>query len=91
MDPRSKSVGVNRNTLSWNAAATAFAYTWGRLALEGYLYVEPDQLVGGVYLDNEPAVSCLDWQTREPNAKYYAIQMLAEAFGSGKKSFFHSA
>ena len=36
--------------------------------------------------DNEPAVSCLDWQTGEVNAKYYAIQMLAQ-LGAGPKSF----
>lgn len=41
-----------------------------------------DQLVGGAWPDNEPAVSCLDWQTGEPNAKYYAIQLLASTVGT---------
>jgi hypothetical protein len=38
--------------------------------------------------DNEPAVSCIDWKVGDFNAKYYAIQMLAAALGSGPKSFF---
>ena len=49
-----------------------------------------DQLVGGVWPDNEPAVSCLDWQTGEPNAKYWAVQMLANALGSVPKTIYNS-
>jgi hypothetical protein len=28
-------------------------------------------------------VSCLDWESGRPNGKYYSIQILAEAFGTG--------
>lgn len=66
-----------------------FAYGYQKLALLGYKLVGADQLVGGPWPDNEPAVSMLDWKTGEPNAKYYATQMLAKALGSGKKSFFN--
>ena len=54
-------------------------------------YVGADQLVGGVWPDNEPAVSCLDWQTGEPNAKYYAITALTSSVGtSALKTIFKS-
>ena len=35
------------------------------------------QLIGGTWPDNEPAVSCMDWQTGEVNAKYWTINLLA--------------
>ena len=38
-------------------------------AERGYLFVGQDQLVGGTWPDNEPAVTMLDWQSGEPNAK----------------------
>jgi hypothetical protein len=75
-------IGINRATWSWNAAAAVFALGYATLAELGYAFVGADQLVGGVWPDNEPAVSCLDWQTGEPNAKYYAIQALARTVGS---------
>jgi hypothetical protein len=59
-----------------------FTLGYATLAELGYKYVGADQLVGGTWPDNEPAVSCLDWQTGEPNVKYYAIKMLADSVGS---------
>ena len=87
-DPRANSLKMNRKTLGWSAAAAVFADGYGQLALLGYKLVGADQLVGGPWPDNEPAVSCIDWKSGEFNAKYYAIQMLAAALGSGPKSFF---
>ena len=46
-DPRSNPVKMNRETLSWNAAAACFAYGFAKLALQGFKYVGDDQLVGG--------------------------------------------
>ena len=64
------------------------AYGFGRLALAGYKYVGADQLIGGPWPDNEPAVSSLDWSTGQPNAKYWAITMLSKALGAGEKSLY---
>jgi len=80
---------INRQTLGWNAAAASFAYAYARLAAMGFKYVGSDQLIGGVWPDNEPAVASLDWRTGEPNAKYYAVQMLASVFGSGLKLLYN--
>jgi hypothetical protein len=41
---------------SWNAAAAVFAYGYGTLAELQYKYVGQDQLIGGTWPDNEPAV-----------------------------------
>jgi len=84
-DPASKGIGPNRATLGWNAGAASFAYGYGLLALQRYLYVGADQLVGGPWPDNEPAVASMDWKTGEPNAKFWAVKMIAEALGTQKK------
>ena len=57
---KANSVKINRKTRGWNAAAAAFAYGWGSLALKGWKLVGADQLIGGPWPDNEPAVSCMD-------------------------------
>ena len=46
------------------------------------MYVSSDQLVGGPWPDNYPSVSSLDWQNGEPNAKYWAVRLLAAVFGT---------
>ena len=35
-------------------------------------------------LQNEPAVSCMDWQSGEVNAKYWAINLLATTVGDSR-------
>ena len=64
-----KGIGINRKTVGWNAAAAVFAYGYGTLSERSYKYVGQDQLIGGTWPDNEPAVSCMDWHTGEVNAK----------------------
>jgi len=87
-DPRSAGVGINRATLGWSASAAQFAYGVGQLALHGkYKYVGNDDLACGVWPDNEPSVSGMDWKTGELNAKAYVMKMLAEALGAGPKAF----
>lgn len=36
-------------------------------------------------------MSCLDWKTGQPNAKYWAIHMLAKEMGIGRKSLFNAS
>lgn len=88
----SKSHGtqINRKTLGWNAAAASFAYAFGRLSEMEYKAVGADQLVSGPWPDNEPAVSSMDWNTGEPNAKYWAVNMLAKAMGVQKRTLYQS-
>ena len=87
-DARSKGTRINRKTIGWNAAAAMFAYGYGRFAALGYRYFGADQLVGGPWPDNEPAVSSIDWDTGEVNAKYWAVRMLAKALGAGPKTIY---
>lgn len=85
-----KGVGMNKATWSWHAAAGVFAYGYGTLAELKYKLVGQDQLVGGTWPDNEPAVSCIDWQSGKLNAKYYVTTMLAKTIGSSKEKVLYS-
>ena len=87
--PSAANTSIDRTTLGWSAAAASWAYAFGRLGERGWKYVGADQLIGGVWPDNEPAVASLDWKTGEPNAKFYAIRMLATALGTGEKRLFN--
>ena len=76
---------MNKATWSWHAAAGCFAYGYGTLAQLQYKYVGQDQLIGGTWPDNEPAVSCMDWQSGQVNAKYYVTRLLAKTVGSSEQ------
>ena len=56
----------------------------------GFGYVSSDQLIGGPWPDNFPSVTSLDWTTGDPNAKYYAVQMLASTLGAGPKQLYNT-
>jgi hypothetical protein len=75
---------MNKQTWSWNAAAAVFAYGYSTLAERQYKYVGQDQLIGGSWPDNEPGVSCIDWQTGEVNAKYWVGHLLATTVGDAQ-------
>lgn len=77
-----KGIKMNRKTVGWNAAGAVFAYGFGTLAERGYKYVGQDQLIGGTWPDNEPAVSCMDWMSGQVNAKYWVTQLLAKTVGT---------
>ena len=87
----SAGAGPDRKGLGWNAAAAAFAYGYGKLAERGWKYVGADQLVGGTYPDNFASVASLDWKTGQPNAKYWAVRMLATELGTGRKTLFNTS
>ena len=67
------------------------AYAYGRFSELGLLIAGQDQLIGGPYPNNEPAVASLDWDTGEPNAKYWATRVLAEALGTAPRDLFNSS
>jgi hypothetical protein len=77
-------LGMNKRTWTWHAAAAVFAYGYATLAELRYKYVGQDQLVGGTWPDNEPSVSCLDWQTGQPNAKFWVTNLLAKTVGDAQ-------
>jgi hypothetical protein len=79
---------MSRTTLGWQAAAASFAHAFGRFSELGLFVAGADQLIGGPFPNNEPAVASLDWDTGAPNAKFWAVQLLAEGVGTAPRDVY---
>lgn len=67
----------------WNLSAALYAYLYAELARLGVDVVGESQLVG--YPTQFPSVSLVDWNTGQPNARYWVLKLLRENFGPGDK------
>lgn len=67
----------------WNLCAAEYAYIYGNLAQIGIDVAGESQLVG--YPTQFPSVSMVDWNTGQPNARFWALQMIKNNFGPGDK------
>ena len=67
----------------WNLCAAVYAYLYGELARLGVEGVGESALaqLPGFY----PSVSMMDWNTGEPNARYWVLKLLRDNFGPGDK------
>ena len=68
----------------YHFAKTGSGQTWGKHSKRGDAF-SCNQLIGGVWPDNSPSVSCLDWRTGEPNAKYWVTNLLATTVADAKE------
>jgi len=67
----------------WNLSAAVYAYLYGQLARLGIDVVGESQLVG--YPSQFPSVSMVDWNSGQPNARFWALKLLRDNFGPGDK------
>ena len=67
----------------WNLSAGVYAYVYSELARLGVEAVAEDGLAQprGYY----PSTTMLDWNTGEPNARYWGLKLLRDNFGPGNK------
>jgi hypothetical protein len=65
----------------WNLSGAVYAYLYAQLARMGIEVVGESQLVG--YPTQFPSVSMLDWNTGQPNARYWVLKLLRDSFGPG--------
>jgi hypothetical protein len=67
----------------WNLCAALYAYLYGELSRLGVEGVGESALaqLPGFY----PSVTMMDWNTGEPNARYWALKLLRDNFGLGDK------
>jgi hypothetical protein len=54
-------------------------------------YVGIDQLLGGVWTDNESPAASLDWITGEPTAKYWVVRLLVRTVGTSEAKELYTA
>ena len=67
----------------WNLCGAVYAYLYGELARFGIDVAGESQLVG--YPSQFPGVSMVDWNTGQPNARYWVLKLLHDNFGPGDK------
>jgi hypothetical protein len=60
-----------------------YAYLFGELSNLGIETVNASQLVG--YPTQFPSVSLVDWETGQPNARFWVLKLLRGRFGPGDK------
>jgi hypothetical protein len=68
----------------WNLSAAMYAYAFNELSGMG---IEAVGMSSGIaYPDNNfPSVTMLDWNTGQPNARYWALKLLIDNLGPGDK------
>jgi hypothetical protein len=67
----------------WNAAASLYAYLFVELSKLGVDVIGESQLVG--YPSQFPSVSMMDYNNGKPNARYWVLKMIKDAFHPGDK------
>jgi len=67
----------------WNLSGALYAYVFGEVAKLGIEVAGESQMVG--YPGQWPSVSLVDWNTGQPNARFWVLKLLRTNFGSGDK------
>jgi hypothetical protein len=67
----------------WNMAGALYGYLYGMLSRQGIEVAGESQMVG--YPSQFPGVSMVDWNTGQPNARYWVLKLLHDNFGPGDK------
>jgi len=67
----------------WNLSAAMFAYIYAHLVRLGIDVVGESQLLG--YPGQFPSVSMLDWDTGQPNPRFWVLKLLHDNFAPGDK------
>jgi hypothetical protein len=67
----------------WNLCGSMYAYLYVELAKRGVEVVGESQMVG--YPTQFPSVSLVDWDSGQPNARFWVLKLLHDNFGPGDK------
>jgi len=67
----------------WNLGASLYAYLYIELSRQQIDIIGASQLVG--YPTQYPSVSMMNWQDNKPNARYWVLKLIKDAFHPGDK------
>jgi len=67
----------------WNLCGAVYGYLFGELSRFGIEVAGESQMVG--YPSQFPGVSMVDWNTGQPNARYWVLKLVHDNFGPGDK------
>ena len=76
-------VAKDEPTNYWNLAGSMYADIYAQSALMGIDVIGESQLVG--YKSQFPSVTMINYNTSEPNARYWVLKLLLDNFGPGDK------
>ena len=80
---KGKYVAKDEPKAYWNLAGAMYADLYAQCARMGIDVIGESQLVG--YKSQFPSVSMMNYNTSEPNARYWTLKLLLENFGPGDK------
>jgi hypothetical protein len=69
--------------LYWNAAGALYGYLFAELSKQGVDVIGESQLVG--YPSQFPSVSMMNYNTGQPNARYWVLKLIKDNFHPGDK------
>jgi hypothetical protein len=67
----------------WNLCGAVYGYLYGQLSRFGIDVAGESQMVG--YPSQFPGVSLVDWNTGQPNARFWVLKLLHDNLGPGDK------
>lgn len=67
----------------WNASGAMWAYLFGNLVHTGVNVLGAAEIID--YPGQFAAASLIDWETGQPNARFWVVRLLRENFGPGDK------
>jgi hypothetical protein len=73
----------NPPAMYWNLAGSLYAYLYIQFTRMQIDIVEMSQFVG--FPSQFPSVSMMDWTTNKPNARFWALKLIKDAFHPGDK------
>jgi len=67
----------------WNLSGAMWAYLYGHLAAIGIDMIHGSELID--YPGQVPSATLVDWETGQPNARYWVLKLLRDNFGPGDR------
>jgi hypothetical protein len=67
----------------WNLSAAIYAYVFARLSMMG-IDVATESMMPA-YPGNYASIALIDWNTGQPNARYWALKLIGDNFHPGDK------
>jgi len=65
----------------WNLSGAVWAYLYGHLAMMGVDMIHASELID--YPGQVPSATLVNWETGQPNARYWVVKLLRENFAPG--------
>lgn len=76
-------IGPTPPAIWWNTSAAVYAYMYLQLARLQIPILGEAQLIG--FPSQYPTLTLIDWKTKQPNARFWALKLLKDSFHTGDR------